>query len=69
MELYWVGWVILIAITFGCAEAYAIVKKKPTLSRTVWNITKAWPPLGYVAGFLAGFLACHFFWPGQGCGL
>lgn len=69
MELYWVGWVVVIAMSFGCAEAYAISHKKPTLSRTVWNISKAWPPLGWVAGILVGFLGAHFFWPGQGCGL
>lgn len=67
MELFWVFWVILIAISFGFFEAYAIIKKQPTLSRTVWNISKAWPPLGVAFGLLFGFLACHFFWPGEGC--
>lgn len=67
MELVWVGWVIVIAVSFGGFEAFAIKTKRPTLSRTVWNITAAWPPLGWVAGVLAGFLACHFFWPGEGC--
>lgn len=69
MELTWVSWVVFLAVSFGCLEAYAIFHKKPTLSRTVWNISKAWPPLGWVAGILVGFLGAHFFWPGQGCGL
>lgn len=67
MELVWACWVVGIAVTFGLAEAFAIRNKRPTLSRTVWDITAAWPPLGWAAGVVVGFLACHFFWPAEGC--
>lgn len=63
----WVAWVLLIAISFAVLEGYALYVKKATLSRTVWTISKAWPPLPFVAGFLAGFLACHFWWGGIVC--
>jgi len=77
MELFWVFWfivaVILVAGTFGVAEAYAIRNKKSTLSRTMWEIGKSWPPFGWAVGMglglLIGFLACHFFWPGEGCSI
>lgn len=69
MELYWGLWLLAIAATFVIAEAFALYTNRPTLSRTVWNVNKAWPPLGWLVGLIAGFLASHFFWPGQGCGL
>ena len=67
MELVWVGWLIFLAASFGGFEWYAIKHNKQTLSRTVWNFTAAWPPLGWVAGILVGFLGAHFFWPAEGC--
>lgn len=67
MELYWAFWVIGIAVTFGIAEAYALVKGKQTLSRTVWDFSRAFPPLPWVAGVLVGFLASHFWWGGAYC--
>lgn len=67
MELVWVFWVIAIAVSFGCFEAYALKTNKQTLSRTVWNATAAWPPLGVVFGILVGGLGIHFFWPCEGC--
>jgi hypothetical protein len=64
MIWFWVFWVVLIAVSFGIAEGWAIKTHRITLSATVWAITKAWPPLPFVAGLLAGFLACHFWWGG-----
>lgn len=69
MSMVWVGWLIFFAASFAGFEAYALKYDKPTLSRTVWNASKAWPPLGVVFGIFMGGLAVHFFWPGQGCGL
>ena len=77
MERFWVIWfivaVVLVAGTFGVAEIYALRNNKSTLSRTIWEINKAWPPFGWVVGMglglLVGFLAAHFFWPGQGCSI
>lgn len=75
MERFWVLWfaAVLVGVfgTFGLMEAHAIRTNQSTLSRTVWEITKAWPPFGFSVGALVVgpmfFLACHFFWPGQGC--
>lgn len=63
----WVFWILAIAVTFGILEGVAIKTGRTTLSRTVWIVSKAWPPLPFVAGFLAGFLACHFWWGGIVC--
>ena len=63
----WVFWVLTIAVTFAVLEGWAIKTNRTTLSRTVWIISKEWPPLPFVAGFLVGFLACHFWWGGIVC--
>ena len=65
----WAIWVVAIAVSFGVLEGWALMTGRPTLSRTVWVFSKAWPPLPFVAGLLAGFLASHFWWIGQGCDL
>lgn len=65
MSAYWTIWLfIALPVSFGLAEAYALWKGKTTLSRYVLTISKAWPPFPYVAGFITGFLACHFWWGG-----
>ena len=65
----WVGWLIFLAVSFGAFEAWAIVTNRWTLSRFTWEITKSWPPFGWLCGLIVGFLAAHFFWPAQGCSL
>ncbi len=55
---------MLLPLSFGVGEAYALANRRTTLSRYVWNLSKAWPPFPFFAGFLAGFLACHFWWGG-----
>jgi hypothetical protein len=68
MTIYWTIWLFgLLPITFGIGEAYALWNNKPTLSQYVWRLSKAWPPFPFVAGFLTGFLACHFWWGGMIC--
>lgn len=64
MSWVWVGWLLFLIVSFACFEGYALANGKTTLSRFVWTVTKAWPPLPFVAGFVAGFLACHFWWGG-----
>jgi hypothetical protein len=63
----WVFWVLTIAVTFAILEGWAIKTGRTTLSRTVWTISADWPPLPFVAGLVAGFLACHFWWGGVVC--
>lgn len=65
MTVFWTIWLFaLVPLSFAAAEAYALKTGRTTLSRYVWTISKAWPPFPFFAGFLAGFLACHFFWGG-----
>lgn len=62
MTIYWTFWLwAAIPISFGIAEAYAILTNRETLSRYVWNLTSEWPPFPWFAGFATGFLVCHFF--------
>jgi hypothetical protein len=67
MSWVWVGWVIFIAVSFAAFEGYALKTGKNTLSRTVWIISKNWPPFGWVCGVIVGFLAAHFWWGGIVC--
>lgn len=67
MSLFWAGWIVFLILSFACAEGWALAHNKMTLSRFVWTVTKAWPPLPFIAGFVAGFLACHFWWGGIVC--
>src|SRR5258707_11118581 len=61
----WVAWILLIAASFAGLEWYALAYGTiPTLSRVIWILTFAWPPLPFVIGFVVGFLACHFWWGG-----
>ena len=68
---YVISVIVIVAVTFSFMEAYAIRTNQATLSRTVWELNKSWPPLGWLVGItvglLVGFLAAHFFWPGEGC--
>ena len=69
MNIVWTGWLIFIVISFAVFEGLAIKYHRSTLSRFIWTISKAWPPFGWVAGLLTGFLAAHFWWIGQACDL
>lgn len=60
----WTIWLCVIVASFALLEARALKNNTPTLSRYVWIVSKAWPPLPFIAGFVAGFLACHFWWGG-----
>lgn len=63
-DLIWTLWVAAILVSFAIFETLAI--KRPggkTLSRFVWEVSKAWPPLPFVLGLLVGGLAVHFWWP------
>jgi hypothetical protein len=50
MNTYWTIWLfVALPLSFGGAEAYALWKGRPTLSRYVWTLSKAWPPFGWFA--------------------
>ena len=63
----WTIWLLVIVASFALFEGLALYRGTPTLSRYTWTVSKAWPPLPFVAGFLCGFLACHFWWGGIVC--
>lgn len=63
------GWTVLIAgavVIFIAMEGYALMQPTPddgiTLSRYVWEISQAWPPIIFVVGWLCGLLTSHFWW-------
>jgi len=63
----WAAWITAIAVSFAGLEAWALVQGRPTLSRSVWIWSKAFPLLPFLAGLLAGGLAVHFWWGGIVC--
>jgi hypothetical protein len=68
MNVIWSVWLFgLIPLSFAAFEGYALLTNKTTLSRYVWNLSKAWPPFPWLVGVLVGFLACHFWWGGSVC--
>lgn len=60
----WALWVFLIAASFAGFETLALMTGTPTLSRSVWTWSQAFPLLPFLAGLLAGGLAVHFWWGG-----
>lgn len=64
MSWVWTGWLLFLIASFAAFEGIALARGKTTLSRYVWTLSAAWPPLPFVCGFIAGFLACHFWWGG-----
>jgi hypothetical protein len=65
MNIYWALFFTLMLSLFIAGETYALAKGKPTLSRFIWNLTKAWPPLPLVVGLAIGFVSAHFWWGGS----
>ena len=64
MFYIWPAWLLAIVATFAGLETYAIKSGTPTLSRFIWTLSEAWPPFPWIAGFITGFLVCHFWWGG-----
>jgi hypothetical protein len=60
----WASWLLFLIVSFAILETIALETGTPTLSRSVWTWTQNWPELPFVAGLIAGFLACHFWWGG-----
>ncbi len=64
-----VGWTALILVNiviFAILESYALSRSDPdggiTLSRYVWELSQAWPPIVFLLGMLTGILVSHFWW-------
>lgn len=63
-SMKWAIWLFALVASFSVMEGYSLYDNTSTLSRFVWTLTAYFPPLPFVAGFLAGFLCCHFWWGG-----
>ena len=44
-------------------DIYAVVKSKPTVSWIVFDTSRRWPVIPFLAGFMIGFLTGHLFFP------
>ena len=64
-SIKWAFWLFFLVMSFAVMEAWSLHDNTSTLSRFVWNVTAAFPPTPFIAGFLAGFLCCHFWWMGN----
>ena len=64
MNLYWTVFIVGLLLAFAVGETYALMSGRTTLSRYVWNGTKAWPPLPFIVGLVVCFVASHFWWGG-----
>lgn len=62
--LTWTIWLFLVVVSFAGLETWKVATGGTTLSRYIWNLSRAFPPFGWFAGFLTGFLVCHFWWGG-----
>lgn len=65
MAVAWAAWLLVVIVTFAAFETYALQTNRTTLSRFVWNATKAWPPLPFIVGLIIGFVCAHFWWGGS----
>ena len=61
-----IGWTVLLfgwVIIFAIMEGYALTHDDSiTLSRYVWEISKAWPPAIFLFGMTVGILISHWWW-------
>lgn len=65
MTLYWTIYIVVIVLGgFAVGETYALMTNRMTLSRFVWTLSKAFPLLPFIVGFVIGVLAAHFWWGG-----
>ncbi len=67
MVIGWTALIIANIVIFAILEGYALSRSDPdggiTLSRYVWEASKAWPPLVFLLGMIVGGLVVHFWWP------
>jgi hypothetical protein len=61
----WAAWLLLIVVSFSVMEGYSLYDNTATLSRFVWTISAHFPAFPWIAGFITGFLVCHFWWMGN----
>lgn len=64
MNTYWIIAMAVAMVIFAIGERYAFAhpERQNTLSRSIYNIGKAFPLSIFIMGMFAGGLAVHFFW-------
>ncbi len=66
MMIAWTALVIANIVIFAILEGYALSRSDSdagiTLSRYLWEASKAWPPLTFLFGALIGGLVVHILW-------
>ena len=61
----WAVWFVAAMIAFACIEGFALVTRRiPTLSATIWQLTKRQPLLPFAIGLVIGASAVHFWGTG-----
>ena len=61
----WAIWFSIVLAAFACIEGFALVTRRiPTLSATIWQLTKRQPLLPFAIGLVIGALAVHFWGAG-----
>jgi hypothetical protein len=61
----WGAFFIIVIAAALTLETYCLVTNRQTMSRFVWNLSKAWPPLPLIVGLSFGFLFSHLWWGGS----
>lgn len=56
-------WLVGLFFFLIAYDIYAVMKNKPTVSWAVFDISRKWPIIPFLFGFLVGGLAGHFFFP------
>ena len=54
----WAVWFVAAMIVFACFALFT--RRIPTLSATIWQLTKRQPLLPFAIGLVIGALAVHF---------
>lgn len=56
-------WLIGMFVFLVAYDIYAATKGKVTISWSIFEISRKWPIVPFLFGFLVGGLAGHFFFP------
>ncbi len=56
-------WLVGLFFFLVAYDIYAVIKGKSTVSWIVFDISRKWPIVPFLFGFLIGGLAGHFFFP------
>lgn len=52
---------IVTLLLWAGVEAYLVYAGRPTISARIQGAFRRWPPLGFIAGAVFGYVGCHFF--------